>query len=713
MKRMLINATHEEELRVALVDGQHLFNLFIENDTTQRKKANIYKGRVSRVEPSLGAAFVDYGAERHGFLPLKDISIAPKEGEENISIKDAVKSGQEIIIQIEKEERGNKGAAITNQISLAGCYLVLMPNNAAAGGISRRVDGEDRTELRATMNELTIPEGMGVIVRTAGVGRSAEELQWDLDVLVKQWEAIMNAYQQKPAPFLIYQESDIIGRAIRDYLRADIGEILIDNEKDFLATKDYLQQIRPDFVTRVKLYDESTPLFSRYQVQKQIESAFQREVTLPSGGSLVFDINEALVAIDINSARATKGDHIEETALNTNLEAADEIARQLRIRDLGGLIVIDFIDMGPISHQRDVENRLRDAVKNDRARIQIGRISRFGLLEMSRQRLRPSLRDANQMVCPRCSGQGTIRNVSSLSLAILRLIEEECMKERGSQIEVHVPISVATYLLNEKRKQIAELEVSYGCDVLILPHADLETPHYAINRTRTNDLTSQAKARLSHEIPYEVATEIPREELAKAVKEEPAVKNVAPERAAPKTAARKRKPKKAPNLLQRLLAALFGTKKKPNRHNNQRRNRQRSAGGQYNSRSYNQRNNNGQRRNNYRRNNNNSNRSNDASTNENAATETSNNTQQRSQNNNRRNHNNRNNNVNNRNRNTNSNTNNNTNRNTNNRNTNINSNTQPRNNDINGNTKTSENNNKNSQPKREANPIVVSDDNLN
>ena len=603
MKRMLVNAIHEEELRVALVDGQYLFNLFIENDNTERKKANIYKGRVSRVEPSLGAAFVDYGAERHGFLPLKDIANANKTDEEVTNIKDIVKPGEEIIIQIEKEERGNKGAAITNQISLAGCYLVLMPNNAEAGGISRRVEGEERSELREIMSELKIPEGMGVIVRTAGVGRSAEELQWDLEVLLKQWQAIMDAYQQKAAPFLIYQESDVVGRAIRDYLRADIGEILIDNKKIFTAMQDYLQKIRPDFVNRVKLYTDKTPLFSRYQVQKQIESAFQREITLPSGGVLVFDINEALVSIDINSARATKGEDIEATALNTNLEAADEIARQLRIRDLGGLIVIDFIDMSPISHQREVENRLREAVKNDRARIQISRISRFGLLEMSRQRLRPSLRDANQIVCPRCSGQGTIRNVSSLSLAVLRLVVEECMKERGSQIQVHVPISVATYLLNEKRQQISQLETQYGCNILILPNADLETPHYAINRIRNNELTKQVKEQLSHEISYEISSETGTEELIKLEKETPAVKNAPPEQAAPRTATpRKRAKKKKDNLLQRLIKSLFGTKKKAKRKN-QKRGRLRSNNNQRNSRSYSQRNN--QRRNNYRRNNNN------------------------------------------------------------------------------------------------------------
>lgn len=560
MKRMLINATHLEELRVALVDGQHLFNLFIENDISQQKKANIYKGRVSRIEPSLAAAFIDYGAERHGFLPFKSVAVNATNGEK-VESKDLLKPGQEIIVQVEKEERSNKGAALTNQISLAGCYLVLIPNDNAKGGISRRVEGEDRDELRETLKTLNIPQGMAVIVRTAGVGRSVEELQWDLDVLVKQWQAIMEASQQKTTPFLIYEESDIIGRTIRDYLRADISEIIIDNEKIYNETKIYLQKIRPDFVNQVKLYQEYTPLFSRYQIQQQIESAFQRKITLPSGGSLVFDINEALIAIDINSARATKGEHIEATAVSTNLEAADEIARQLCIRDLGGLIVIDFIDMGKYSNQQEVVNRLREAIKTDRARIQMGRISRFGLLEMSRQRLRPSLRDANQIVCPRCSGQGTIRNVLSLSLAILRLITEECLKEPASQIKVHVPVSVATYLSNEKRQQIFQLEEQYGSTILILPHVELETPNYRINRLRHQEISQQSKQTLSYEINYE--TETPAKAFVKTIKEEPAVKTITPQQAAPATIKRKpKKNEKSPGLLQRLFTALFGTTKK-------------------------------------------------------------------------------------------------------------------------------------------------------
>lgn len=544
MKRMLINATQLEEVRIALVDGQYLFNLFIETPQ-QQKKANIYKGRVSRVEPSLGAAFVDYGAERHGFLPLKDIAYTTPADGSDAHIKDVVKPGQEILVQVEKEERGSKGAALTNLISLAGCYLVLMPNNPSAGGISRRIESDDRDELREILNKLTIPDDMGVIIRTAGVGRSLEELQWDLDVLLKQWDAIKEAYDQQAAPFLIYQESDVIMRTIRDYIRPDIIEIVIDNESIYENARRYVEKVRPDFVERIKLYRERTPLFTRFQIEKQLESAFQREVQLPSGGSLVIDINEALVSIDINSARATKGEGIEETAFQTNLEAADEIARQLRMRDLGGLIVIDFIDMTPLANQRDVENRLRDAVRDDRARIQIGRISRFGLLEMSRQRLRPSLRESNQIVCPRCSGQGTIRNVPSLSLAILRLIEDECMKERNGQVQVYVPISVAAFLSNEKRSQIIDLEQRYEVNILILPTHELVTPHYSINRVRALDASRNKTA--SHELALNLEKEHQQEEDQQKQRpnEVPAVKMIEPATAAPRHVERKhRQPKK-------------------------------------------------------------------------------------------------------------------------------------------------------------------------
>ncbi|WP_454901106.1 ribonuclease E, partial [Aggregatibacter sp.] len=419
MKRMLINATQKEELRVALVDGQRLFDLDIESPGHEQKKANIYKGKITRVEPSLEAAFVDYGAERHGFLPLKEIAReyfpADYVYQGRPNIRDIISEGQEVIVQVNKEERGNKGAALTTFISLAGSYLVIMPNNPRAGGISRRIEGDERLELKDALSSLDVPEGVGLIVRTAGVGKSPEELQWDLKVLLHHWEAIKQASESRPAPFLIHQESDVIVRAIRDYLRRDIGEILIDSPKVYEKAKAHIKLVRPDFINRVKLYQGEVPLFSHYQIESQIESAFQREVRLPSGGSIVIDATEALTAIDINSARSTRGGDIEETALNTNLEAADEIARQLRLRDLGGLIVIDFIDMTPVRHQREVENRIRDAVRQDRARIQISRISRFGLLEMSRQRLSPSLGESSHHVCPRCQGTGKIRDNESLS----------------------------------------------------------------------------------------------------------------------------------------------------------------------------------------------------------------------------------------------------------------------------------------------------------
>ncbi|RBW45035.1 ribonuclease E [Psychromonas sp. B3M02] len=488
MKRMLINATQAEELRVALVDGQKLYDLDIESPGHEQKKANIYKGKITRVEASLEAAFVDYGAERHGFLPLKEIArnYFPEgysfKGRPNI--KDVIKEGQEVIIQIEKEERGNKGAALTTFISLAGSYLVLMPNNPRAGGISRRIEGDDRTELKAALSNLTLPKGMGLIVRTAGVGKSAEELEWDLNVLVNHWQAIDQASQTKAAPFLIHRESNVIVRSIRDYLRRDIGEIVIDHAKTFELAKSHIEMVRPDYVNRLKLYQGEIPLFTHYQVESQIESAFQREVRLPSGGSIVIDPTEALTSIDINSARATRGGDIEETAFNTNLEAAEEIARQLRLRDLGGLVVIDFIDMTPARHQREVENRMRESVRQDRARIQLGRISRFGLMEMSRQRIRPSLGESASRVCPRCHGQGTIRDNDSLSLAILRLIEEEGLKENTAQIQARVPVAVAAYLLNEKRKAVAKIENRHGCEVYIVPDANLLTPHFEVKRTR-------------------------------------------------------------------------------------------------------------------------------------------------------------------------------------------------------------------------------------
>ena len=488
MKRMLINATQSEELRVALVDGQQLYDLDIESPGHEQKKSNIYKGKITRVEASLEAAFVDYGAERHGFLPLKEIARTyfpagyTFKGRPNI--KDVIKEGQEVIIQIEKEERGNKGAALTTFISLAGSYLVLMPNNPRAGGISRRIEGDERTQLKEALSHLTLPTGMGLIVRTAGVGKTPEELEWDLNVLVTHWQAIDEAANAKKAPFLIHRESNVIVRSIRDYLRRDIGEIVIDNAKTFEQAKSHIQMVRPDYINRLKLYQGEIPLFTHYQVESQIESAFQREVNLPSGGSIVIDPTEALTSIDINSARATRGGDIEETAFNTNLEAAEEIARQLRLRDLGGLVVIDFIDMTPARNQREVENRMRESVRQDRARIQLGRITRFGLMEMSRQRIRPSLGESASRVCPRCHGQGTIRDNESLALAILRLIEEEALKENTAQIQATVPVAVAAYLLNEKRSSVAKLEKRHTCEVYIIPNANLLTPHFEIKRTR-------------------------------------------------------------------------------------------------------------------------------------------------------------------------------------------------------------------------------------
>lgn len=491
MKRMLINATQPEERRVALVDGQRLYDLDIESGSRESKKANIYRGRITRVEPSLEAAFVDFGAERHGFLPLKEISreyFAKNPGEGRTAIRDLVKEGTEVIVQVDKEERGNKGAALTTYVSLAGRYLVLMPNNARAGGISRRIEGEERSALKEAMNGLNVPKSMGVIVRTAGIGRSSEELQWDMDYLIKVWESVNQAAIEKSAPFLIYRESNVIIRAMRDYLRQDIGEVLIDSKEVYDQAQGFIQQVMPSYQSKIKFYQDDVPLFSRFQIESQIETAFQREVKLPSGGSIVIDHTEALVSIDINSARATRGGDIEETALQTNLEAADEIARQLRLRDIGGLIVIDFIDMSPVRNQREVENRMRDALKIDRARVQIGRISRFGLLEMSRQRLRPSLGETSGVVCPRCDGQGTIRDVKSLALSILRLIEEEAMKDNTAQIRAILPVSVATFLLNEKRSALHDIEKRQQVEALILPNPEMHTPHYDVARMRDDEM---------------------------------------------------------------------------------------------------------------------------------------------------------------------------------------------------------------------------------
>ena len=511
MKRMLVNATQPEELRVAIVDGQKLDNLDIEHKTREQKKSNIYKAKITRIEPSLEALFVDYGADRHGFLPFKEVAkeyiaeSARKDGGRP-NVKAGIKEGQEILVQIEKEERGNKGAALTTFASLAGRFLVLMPNNPRAGGVSRRIEGEERSELKAAMNELEIPDGMGIIIRTAGVGRTAEELQWDLDYQVKIWEAIQSAGKEAKTSTLIYQESNVIVRALRDYFRSDIGEILVDEPDVFEQAKTFMSQYMPQNIRKLKLYTDDVPLFNRYQIEGQIESAFQREVRLPSGGAIVIDHTEALISIDINSARATKGSDIEETATNTNLEACDEIGRQLRLRDLGGLVVIDYIDMMVPKNQRQVENRLRDVAKIDRARVQIGRISRFGLMEMSRQRLRPSLGESSEIVCPRCVGQGTIRTVESLALQLVRLFEEESLKENTGRVLIKMPVPVATYLLNEKREAIREIELRNNAIALLVPDTNLDTPHYEIERIKTSETEHETNQLGSHELTSTTAT---------------------------------------------------------------------------------------------------------------------------------------------------------------------------------------------------------------
>ena len=605
MKRMLINASHTEEVRVAMVDGQKLYDLDIENRTREQKKANIYKGKITRVEPSLEAAFVDYGAERHGFLPLKEISreyFKKKSSDSGrAKIQDAVKEGQEVIVQVEKEERGSKGAALTTFISLAGRYLVLMPNNPRAGGISRRIEGEERAELREAMRGLEIPDGMGAIVRTAGIGRATEELQWDLDYLLQLWNTINEEAAEAKAPHFLFQESNVIVRAIRDYLRQDVGEVIVDSEDAFNLAAAFIGTVMPDFKNKVKLYKDQIPLFNRYQIENQIETAFCREVSLPSGGSIVIDVTEAMVSVDINSARATKGGDIEETAFNTNKEAAEEIARQLRLRDVGGLIVIDFIDMLNSRHQKEVENKTREALKIDRARVQVGRISRFGLLEMSRQRLRPSLEETMSKVCPRCKGQGTIRGTRSLALSILRLIEEEAQKEFSKEIRAVVPVSVATFLLNEKRSEISEIEARNKISVVVLPNTQMETPQFEVIRIRTQDDDETV------DFSYKMADELSRSEPelekdstgAPLPISQPAVKTLVPNTPAPKVEA-KAKPaaakKKKPGLLKRLWDSLFGggkTKsksgrkgqKRPAGKSNRRRSGQDSRGRQGNRRS--------------------------------------------------------------------------------------------------------------------------------
>ena len=505
MKRLLVNATQQEELRVALVDGQKLYDLSIDLPSREQKKANVYKARIARIEPSLEAVFVDYGSSRHGFLPLKEISrewFRDGQAQGNRGMRELLSEGQEIVVQVEKEERGNKGAALTTFISLAGRFLVLMPNNPRAGGVSRRIEGEDRDQMRETMAQLVIPEGMGAIIRTAGVGRSAPELQWDLDNLKAQWDAIAAGIDSRPAPFLVYQESDPVTRALRDYLTDDIGEVLVDDPAAFQKAQEYMQRFMPaEAQRRLKMYSDDVPLFTRYQIENQIESAYAHKVQLPSGGSLVIDYTEALLSIDINSARSTRGSDIEATALNTNLEAADEIARQLRIRDAGGLIVIDFIDMESSTNQREVEERLREAMKLDRARVQIGRLSRFGLLEMSRQRLRPSLDESSHVTCPRCNGIGSIRSVESMALSILRLAGEDARKERTARLIIQVPVSVATYLMNEKRDALRNIEEKCEVQIVLVPNADIETPEYSIRRLREDEVGLAENSQASYRMP--------------------------------------------------------------------------------------------------------------------------------------------------------------------------------------------------------------------
>ncbi|GAB5449899.1 MAG: ribonuclease E [Halioglobus sp.] len=582
MKKMLINATQPEELRVAMVDGQRLYDLDIENRTRLQTKANIYKGKITRVEPSLEAAFVDFGADRHGFLPLKEIAReyfyrSPKDVDGRMKIRDVVKEGTEVIVQVDKEERGNKGAALTTFISLAGRYMVLMPNNPRAGGISRRIEGDDRDELKEALRALNIPNGMGVIIRTAGVGRSAEELQRDLDYLVHLWEAIAKANEEVKAGELLFRDSNVIIRAIRDYLRDDMGQVVIDSPQAFEQACDFVSQVMPKFHSRISLYEDNIPLFNRYQIESQIETAFQREVQLPSGGSIVIDPTEALVSIDINSARATRGSDIEETALNTNLEAADEVARQLRLRDMGGLIVIDFIDMLAARNQRAVENRMRDALSMDRARVQVGRISRFGLLEMSRQRLRPSLGETSAIVCPRCTGQGTIRDTKSLALSILRLLEEEAIKDRSAEVRGIVPVDVAAYLLNEKRGALGEIEQETKSRILVIPNPNLETPHFEVQRLRDDEVTGDQEVSYRVEVAVPDAeavsdthsAEIPVQEAAvQAIR--PTAPTPAPAQAAPaqkQPAAAKREgqrmkrkaPPKKKGFFEKLFATLLGS----------------------------------------------------------------------------------------------------------------------------------------------------------
>ena len=538
MKRMLFNATQQEELRVAIVDGQKLIDIDIETTGREQRKSNIYKGVITRIEPSLEACFVNYGEERHGFLPFKEVARSYfREGVDvrNASIREALREGQEIMVQVEKEERGNKGAALTSFISLAGRYLVLMPNNPRGGGVSRRVEGEDRQELRETMDKLDLPQGMSVIARTAGIGRNVDELQWDLNYLMQLWTAIDGAGKAAPGAFLIYQESSLVIRAIRDYFQPDIGEILIDTDDIFEQAQQFMSHVMPDMVHRVKRYRDDVPLFSRFQIEHQIESAYSRTVPLPSGGAIVIDHTEALVSVDVNSARATRGSDIETTAFNTNLEAADEVARQLRLRDLGGLIVIDFIDMENSKNQREIENRLKDALHYDRARVQMGKISRFGLMELSRQRLRPSLSEGSHVTCPRCNGTGHIRDTESSGLQVLRIIQEEAMKENSAAIHVQAPVDVAAFLLNEKRGEILKIETRHRVSVILIPNKHLETPHYKLERIKHDDPRLddlQASYKMAEEGDTDVGYSKRKEEERKP-RQEAVVKSITPDQPAP------------------------------------------------------------------------------------------------------------------------------------------------------------------------------------
>ncbi len=564
MKRILINATQPEELRVAMVDGQRLYDLDIELPSRERKKANIYKAKITRVEPSLEAAFVNFGADRHGFLPFKEIahSAVGAPADSDKPIRDFLKEGTELLVQVEKEERGNKGAALTTYISLAGRYLVLMPNNPKAGGVSRRIEGEDRASLRDALSGLTMPDGMGVIARTAGVGRTTEELQWDLDYMTALWAAVTEAAEKAKTPALIHQESNVIIRALRDHMRNDVGEVIIDDNDVYQQAEEFVRLVMPNSLRKLKRYDDPVPLFNRYQIESQIESAFDRDVTLPSGGALVIDHTEALISIDVNSARSTKGGDIEETAFHTNLEAAEEVARQLRIRDLGGLIVIDFIDMNANKHQREVENRLREALEMDRARVQVGRISRFGLLEMSRQRLRSSLGESSQNTCPRCQGHGQIRSVESLALSILRLIEEEAMKDRTGLVMGQVPVDVGTFLLNEKRESINDIEDRHKVDISIIPNPQYLTPRFEVRRVRGDEREETISDRGSHELVETTEDESDPHQERRSKVEKPLVQGVkmtgpAPVSDSAPSAPETSQPVAKPGFFTRIWSSLF------------------------------------------------------------------------------------------------------------------------------------------------------------